>query len=181
VRGGQIRTERLVLVSVGGDFIAAALDGRLEDARRISGVAVSARWAKDNEDVLRIRLTQLQGDSGAEPWLLRLMVLRSTSEFVGHTNFHEPPADRGWVEIGYSVEPRDRRRGYATEAATAMFEWAGRRGVHRFRASVSPRNEASLSMVEKMGFRPIGMQIDEVDGEEIVFEATLDEVRAATG
>jgi hypothetical protein len=71
VRGGQIRTERLVLVSVGGDFIAAALDGRLEDARRISGVAVSARWAKDNEDVLRIRLTQLQGDSGAEPWLLR--------------------------------------------------------------------------------------------------------------
>jgi RimJ/RimL family protein N-acetyltransferase len=98
---------------------------------------------------------------------------------AGYVNFHGPPEDRGWVEIGYVVSPEFRRRGYALEAAIAMFEWAAEQGVRRFRASVSPDNGPSLAMVRKMGFHQIGEQMDEIDGLEYVFEASLDEVRNA--
>jgi RimJ/RimL family protein N-acetyltransferase len=38
---------------------------------------------------------------------------------------------------------------------------------------VSPGNAASLAVVEKLGFRQTGVQIDDIDGEEGVFELTL--------
>jgi RimJ/RimL family protein N-acetyltransferase len=38
---------------------------------------------------------------------------------------------------------------------------------------VSPDNLASLAVVEKLGFRQTGVQVDEIDGEEGVFELAL--------
>jgi ribosomal-protein-alanine N-acetyltransferase len=174
-----VSTERLELTSVGMEFMHSGLLGRTGDAGRIAGVRLPDHWFADNRSLLEMRRAQLRRDPAAQPWLLRLIVLRATREFVGYVNFHEPPEDRGWVEIGYEVEPHHRRRGYASEAAEAMFEWAAERGVDRFRASVSPANEASLGMVAKLGFRRVGVQWDEVDGEEIVFEATHEDIRSA--
>ena len=50
------------------------------------------------------------------------------------------------------------------------FDWAAAQGVHRFRASVGPWNQPSLNLVRKLGFVQTGTQMDEVDGEELVFE-----------
>jgi len=171
-----IESQRLRLVSVGPDFMRAVLEGRTHDAEALAGAPLPREWLADAEPLVRLRLRQLEEDPGAQPWLLRLLVLARTGELIGHINFHEPPRDRDWVEIGYSILPAHQRRGYATEAAHAMFRWAASRGVRCFRASVSPQNEASLGMVAKMGFRRIGVQWDDVDGEEIVFEAARDVV-----
>ena len=43
-------------------------------------------------------------------------------------------------------------------------------GERRFRASVGPWNQASLNLVHKLGFVQTAVQVDEVDGEELVFE-----------
>ena len=51
-----------------------------------------------------------------------------------------------------------------------MFDWAHEHGVDRFRASVSPGNVASLAIITGLGFRQTGVQIDDIDGEELVFE-----------
>ena len=52
-----------------------------------------------------------------------------------------------------------------------MIRWAcAERGVETFVVSISPSNEASLGMAAKLGFEQVGSQIDEVDGEEWVFE-----------
>jgi RimJ/RimL family protein N-acetyltransferase len=121
----------------------------------------------------------MEADPSTRPWLLRLIKVRDTGEIAGYINFHGPPEDRDWVEIGYQIDPGFRRRGYAFEAAIAMFEWAASQGVSRFRASVSPHNQPSLAMVRKMGFHRIGHQWDDIDGLEYVFEAsTADVIRA---
>lgn len=65
----------------------------------------------------------------------------------------------------------ERRRGYATESVLAMMAWAGEEhGVRRFLLSISPDNDPSLGLAGKLGFQRIGSQIDEVDGEEYVFD-----------
>ena len=90
---------------------------------------------------------------------------------IGYINFHGPPSPEGWAEVGYEILEPYRRRGYATEAVKALFDWAHREhGVGRFRASVSPHNETSLALIKRLGFESVGTQWDERDGEEIVFE-----------
>ena len=42
--------------------------------------------------------------------------------------------------------------------------------MDRFRASVSPGNVASLAVIGRLGFRQTGVQIDDIDGEELVFQ-----------
>ena len=103
------------------------------------------------------------------------MLTRSAPRtLVGRIGFHAPPDARGAVEIGYAVEPEYRGHGYATEAATDMLAWARREhGIRSFVASVSPTNAPSLAIVKKFGFVQTGVQWDDEDGEELVFELRL--------
>jgi RimJ/RimL family protein N-acetyltransferase len=113
----------------------------------------------------------MREDPNAQQWLVRAMVLRETGRrMAGHIGFHGPPVD-GAAELGYTVFPEYRRRGYALEAATALMDWAQKtHGVRRFIVSVSPSNGPSLALAAKMGFAKTGEQMDEVDGLEYVFE-----------
>jgi [ribosomal protein S5]-alanine N-acetyltransferase len=174
-----IVSARLDLVSVGVDFVRAALTGDVDEAERSAGVKLPPGWPRSAESTLRYRLAQMEADPAVQPWLLHLVVIRDTGEVAGYITFHAAPGDEGWVEIGYQIEPRFRRQGYASEAAAAMFSWAAEQGVERFRASVSPDNEASLAMVRKMGFHRTGEQWDDIDGLEHVFEASLSDLRKA--
>lgn len=90
---------------------------------------------------------------------------------MGTAGFHAPPDADGRVEVGYRVQPAYRRRGVASEVVRALFDWAAREhGVTRFRASVAPGNVPSLAIIGRLGFREVGRQTDDIDGEEIVFE-----------
>ena len=84
--------------------------------------------------------------------------------------FHAPPGPDGRVEVGYHVEPAYRLRGVATEAIRALFDWAGERGVRRFRAAIAPDNVASLAVAAGLGFCRTASQWDDLGGEELVFE-----------
>ena len=111
-------------------------------------------------------------------WLVRGLVLRETGELVGHAGFHGPPGVNGLrspeaIEIGYTVFPPHRGRGYASEAAAGLIRWAhDEQGVSTFVASVAPSNDASLAIVRKLGFEQVGEQWDEEDGLELVFRLT---------
>ena len=50
--------------------------------------------------------------------------------------------------------------------------WAWARGEMTVFASVAPANLASLAVVHKVGFVQAGVQMDEIDGEQLVFEVT---------
>ena len=122
---------------------------------------------------LQFRIADLSLDPAAQPWLGRAIVLIEpvgTRQVVGSCGFHAPPGPDGRVEVGYRVEPAYRRQGVATEVVHALFDWAHAQGVDRFRASVSPDNIGSLAIITGLGFRQVGVQIDDIDGEELVFE-----------
>ena len=90
---------------------------------------------------------------------------------VGRAGFHGPPDDAGMVEVGYSIDPDQRRRGYAR--ATLAFCSIGRgreRDVRTVRASIGPDNVPSLNLVRQFGFVEVGEQWDDEDGLEIIYE-----------
>jgi RimJ/RimL family protein N-acetyltransferase len=52
-----------------------------------------------------------------------------------------------------------------------MMHWAHtERSVETFVLSISPENRPSLAMAAKLGFERVGSRMDEIDGEEWVFE-----------
>ena len=124
-----------------------------------------------------MRLINMRENPALEPWLLRAVGLRETKTMVGFIGFHTlPGADYlnsyapGSVEFGYTIFPGYRGKGYATEAAGALMDWATREhNVTRFVVSISPTNEPSLRIAEKFGFRKVGTVIDPEDGVEDVF------------
>ncbi len=167
----RILTERLELVLLGQRFLASIVSGNPGSDPLFSDPLGFIGGA---EDVVRLRLNQLEARPEIAPWLLRALVVRETRVAVGFIGFHDAPDERGMTEIGYEVLPSFRRQGYAIEAVSALIGWAGRHGVSTVRACVSPDNDASLALLARQGFAVIGEQVDEEDGRELVLERTVD-------
>ena len=168
-----IPTPRFELVSMSLPFMELLLAGDRAAAGAEIGAIVPADL-RDNLDVfLRFRIADLTGDPDAQPWLGRAVVLTGpdgTRRVIATCGFHSPPEPDGRVEVGYSIQPEHRRQGVATEVVHALFDWALAQGVDRFRASVAPDNVGSLAIVKRLGFQQAGVQIDDIDGVELVFE-----------
>jgi RimJ/RimL family protein N-acetyltransferase len=168
-----IRTARFELVSMSLDFMRKLQARDLEGAEAEIGASLPPNFADTLDNFLQFRIADLTTDPTAQPWLGRAIVLTEadgTRAIIGSVGFHAPPDADGRVEIGYRVEPPYRRQGVATEVARAMFDWAHAQGVDRFRAAVAPDNVGSLAVIGQFGFRQVGIQIDDIDGEELVFE-----------
>jgi RimJ/RimL family protein N-acetyltransferase len=169
-----IRTARLELVSMPLAFMEALLAGDTAAASEAIGAEVPDNLRGNLEDFLRYRLAQVRADPSIRRWLGRAMVLTGADglrHVIGTIGFHGPPDGRGRLEIGYSVHAPFRRQGFAREAVRAMLDWAAaEHGIHRFVASISPANEASLELIRGFGFVQTGEQMDEIDGLELVFE-----------
>jgi RimJ/RimL family protein N-acetyltransferase len=168
----DVSSDRLDLVPMSLELMEALSRGDLESGQRMVGYQIPADWPQVMASVLRFRIPIARAHPEALPLLLRAMVLRTDPEMVvGRLGFHGPVDDDGMLEIGYEVFPQYRRQGYARESVVAMLGWAQHDpAVLRFRASVSPENEASRSLVTGLGFLEVGSQWDEEDGEETIFE-----------
>jgi len=169
-----VKTPRLELVSMSVPFMEALAEHDMAAASAEIGATVPAWLADELENFIKFRLGQLRLDPTIRVWLGRAMVLTEddgSRRVVGSVGFHGPPDALGRLEVGYSVDPPFRRRGYARESVRALFDWAhATHGITRFVASVSPDNEPSLRLTAGFGFQRVGEQMDEIDGLEYVFE-----------
>jgi RimJ/RimL family protein N-acetyltransferase len=86
-------------------------------------------------------------------------------EVVGMCSFKDPPDGEGSVEIGYSVAPARRGRGYATAAVALVCVEALRLGrLRALRAETSVFNPASHRVLERNGFERVGAREDAEEG-----------------
>jgi RimJ/RimL family protein N-acetyltransferase len=173
-----ISAPRLDLVSMSPALIGALLDGRRDEAAAELDAEIPDDWPGAHDaGFLALRRDQMLREPERREWLVRALVLREPGRpMVGHAGFHGPRGVNGperpdAVEVGYTVFPPFRGRGYATEAVVALIEWArGSRSIRAFVASVAPDNDPSLAIVRKLGFVQTGEQWDEEDGLELVFQ-----------
>ncbi len=158
------------------DFLRASLARDVGAAGPLLHALLPAEWPTGEEEVLALRLAQLDREPALQPWLLRGIVLREAGVMVGCIGFHDSPGSenlltysaRG-VEFGFTVFAPFRRRGFAREAALALMAWAREADCSaEFFLSISPHNLASQALASGLGFVRVGSQMDEVDGIEDV-------------
>lgn len=130
----------------------------------------------DRAEVSPDWLARVRAAREGDPWALAFRVVeRSTRKEVGMCSFKGPPL-AGIVEIAYGIDPGDQRKGFATEAARLLVEFAvAQPDVAIVRAHTLPDGAASKRVLEKCGFAWVGNVIDPDDGEVSRFEYEKEE------
>ncbi len=150
--------------------LEALVSGSIDRAGTAFGRNLPPILLEDNW-LWNYRLNQLREDPKTSQWLVRVIIDAEKGDIVGHAGFHGPPDEKGMVEVGYTVHPAYRRRGYATAALGGLIGYAADHPeVRTVRASVSPDNVGSLATIAPYGFVQVGEQMDEIDGLELIFE-----------
>jgi RimJ/RimL family protein N-acetyltransferase len=149
----RITTARLDLTPLPA-AAAAALPRDRATATRLVGATLPEAWPQP--ELLDVLPMQASADPGDERFGIWLMIERDTDTVVGDIGFIGPP-DGARVEVGFSVIPDRRRRGYATEAARSLVDWALRESdVREVVARTEPDNEASARTLIAAGFDRTG-------------------------
>jgi [ribosomal protein S5]-alanine N-acetyltransferase len=121
-------------------------------------------------DLLRAVAQQMVGlleQTGATmpPWSGFLAVDRAQAIIVGTCGFKAPPDRHGIVEIAYFTFPGFEGRGVASAMAAGLLESAHSDAqVRRFVAHTLPQRNASVRVLEKLGFAQTAEVVDPDDG-----------------
>jgi ribosomal-protein-alanine N-acetyltransferase len=147
----ELRTQRLVLRPLPPR--AAALVSQDPD-----GAAALVRASLDHEwplpDLLALMPAQAESTPETAPFGVWVVIEAATDTVIGDIGFMGRPNPEGVVEMGYSIVPSRRRRGYAAEAARALAGWAlDQPGVTAVEAETDADNRASQLVLERIGFR----------------------------
>jgi RimJ/RimL family protein N-acetyltransferase len=167
-----LETDRLLLRPwLVGDAVAhrqlwTERDPRVPPHRRID---INGRpTVEDLEDLVR---------STPPPDTLGVLVIehKASREVIGYCGLiasPELPADE--PELAYELLRRAWGHGYATEAARAVVDWARASAHPRLWATVGAWNDASLRVLERLGFVATGrVEPDEVHGDSLFLARSL--------
>ncbi len=160
--GATLVTPRLEVLAATLAILEADLAGPGALAALL-GVRVPEGWppGMHDEDAMRFFRDRLRalGEAG-DGWLAWYAIVRPGADgpatLVGSCGYLGPPED-GAVEIGYSVVPAFRGRGFATEMVRALVARAlATPGVARVRAEAHADNAASNAVLARCGFALAG-------------------------
>jgi ribosomal-protein-alanine N-acetyltransferase len=111
-------------------------------------------------------LAQLQAAAVANPWMHGFGVVHvASAKVIGAAGFKGPPSPDGAVEIAYGIVPDFQGKGYATEVAAGLVEFAQRSGHVRIAcAHTLAQKNASTRVLAKCGFELVAELNDPEDG-----------------
>lgn len=155
----SLRTQRLELVPA----TPRHLDLDLTDCGALAALLdadVPAEWPPEMVKEARPAfLSMLRTDPLSEGWNLWYLVCTEDDRrvLVGGCGFVGRPSVDGKAEIGYSLLPSCRGRGYATEAAAALIGWAfdGPEVTCVFARTYTDLTQ-SIRLLRRLGFAPVG-------------------------
>jgi [ribosomal protein S5]-alanine N-acetyltransferase len=173
-RGAAIVTPRLVLEPITLPIVEAVFGGDRASIEALVAARVPEAWPGRAlvERAFSASLDRIRVDPERRLWGDRLMIAEEAGArlLVGSVIFHGLPED-GVAEIGYGVEERWQRRGYATEGTHACVAWAlAQSGVRCVTATTPPWHLASIRVLEKCGLVREGLEDHEMLGEVLRFK-----------
>jgi RimJ/RimL family protein N-acetyltransferase len=164
-------TPRLLLESISLALVEAAFRGDRAELERLTNASVPESWPGRGlvERAFSADIERIRAEPEVRLWGDRLVITRAPRVVVGSVIFHGRPED-GIAEVGYGVEDRWQRQGFASEATRACVEWAlAQHDVHTVTATTPPWHTASIRVLERSGLVKVGLEGHEMLGEVVRF------------
>jgi len=87
-----------------------------------------------------------------DSWFQLAIIRKDNGELIGDIGIHFLESESLQVEIGFTLDCNQHGNGFATEALTEILNFLFRKlNKHRVIASIDPRNEKSIRVVEWIG------------------------------
>ena len=116
--------------------------------------------ANPSEETTRVQLEKMMEHQGITPrrYYRLAITIPPKDDVIGRiTLAHINEAIREW-EFGWAIHPQEWGKGYATEAASRMMEFAFKElGVHRIIAMCHELNKASVRVMERLSMQQEGL------------------------
>lgn len=152
----DIITKNLFMISWNKALVMAAM----KDKEKL-GKLLDARIPEDfpnepvRQHVLPDLLKNLEKDASYGQWS-GVILNKSEKVAIGTMGFKSPPDEMKHGEIGYDIVPAYQGKGYATEMANAVVQWAFQeKELRGISAKCSPINIASVRVLEKIGMEHV--------------------------
>ena len=151
-----IQTERLILTAHLPRNLRALLRGP-EEFENVAGLRVADGIREQLLSASSEFVKRLESAKQADPWQFGFAVVHRTDNMlIGMGGFPGPPDSDGVAEIAYGIAPSYQAKGYATEVARALIEFASRdANVRTIRAHTLAETNASTRVLEKCGFAKV--------------------------
>ena len=156
----ELQTQHLRFLPFSLDLKKLTLSNKPRLVERI-GVRVPDDWpGPDIKDALPFFIKQMEQDSSGNVWD-GIIIHKADGVVIGDMGFKGEPDEARAVEIGYSIIPAYRNRGYATEMAQALILWAFQQpDILTVVAECLHDNIGSIKVLEKLGMRRVGSHDD---------------------
>lgn len=147
----RITTGRLLLRAVRMDDAPAIFKYR-KDALTNRYQGWIPRELNDVFDFIKSGISPRIDISGT--WFQLAIIKKENHELIGDIGIHFLGTDNHQAEIGFTLDWQEQGKGYATEAVRAVIDYLfNELNKRRIVASIDPRNEKSIALVERLGFR----------------------------
>jgi ribosomal-protein-alanine N-acetyltransferase len=152
----RLLTERLILIPFTIKICRNLLRNNFSDLLKM-GLKKGTGWPDDDviETLPRIinNLSLVQAPTGYESWMI---IRKDTSAIIGDAGFKGFNYEDENIDIGYGIIAEERKKGYTTEAVTALIQWAfSNEVVKEITARCTIDNTGSISLLKKMNFAAV--------------------------
>jgi ribosomal-protein-alanine N-acetyltransferase len=150
-----LETRHLTLIPFAFEMKKIVMNDKAKLAE-IIGVRVPEHWpGPDLTEALLFFLEEMEKNPTSSIWD-GIIIHTADNVIIGDMGFIGGPDETGVVEIGYSIIPEYRNRGYATEMAQALIRWAfQQQEIKAVIASCLYDNIGSIKVLEKVGMSPL--------------------------
>ena len=156
-----IQTQRLILAPHLPRHLRALLHGP-DEFENVAGLRVADGIYEQMLEASADFKARVQSAKQSDPWLFGFAVIHKIDNMlIGTGGFPGPPDPDGVAEIAYGISSNYQGKGYATEVANALIDFASRDPrVRTIRAHTLAERNASTRVLEKCGFKKVGDSID---------------------
>ena len=156
-----IQSENLILTPHLPRHLRALLRGP-EEFEKVAGLGIAPGIREQFLSASSDFIASVENGREADPWRFGFGVIHTIDNLlIGMGGFPGPPDSDGVAEIAYGIAPAYQGKGYATEVAKALIDFASTDPrVQRIRAHTLAETNASTRVLEKCGFEKVAETID---------------------
>jgi RimJ/RimL family protein N-acetyltransferase len=157
----SIQTKNLILAPHLPRHLRALIRGE-QEFENTAGLPIAAGIRDQLLSASPDFMARLDTAKESNPWQFGFAVIHKIDNvLIGMCGFPGPPDSNGIAEIAYGIAPNYQGKGYATEVAAALIQFASDDPrVQGICAHTLAERNASTRVLEKCGFTKIGETID---------------------